>query len=311
MVSGSRAAAIAAIAASGPVAMWLAGFQVALVLVLPAAAALGLVAAHRLGSSPWARLAAAVVALAVVGASTGAVVALWLVAGAAYGDWIVSDRPPLRPLPTIPPGATAMALVLLAPSWLLPNDVFRTLPLTASAALALVAVAGTGARRQRRWAAAGIALAGYATVAFLAAEDLNAVPSVLLLAAAALTMAAVGWAQASTRWSLGGQLGPLAGAAPALVWWMVNVGIWATGVEPSGSIGYRAWVEGMSRLDTGVHDALALVGAPVAVLGLLAIGASLATSGRAVTGPIVRAIAVATTSAAVLGWLWTVQPPLG
>jgi hypothetical protein len=292
--------------------MHVAGFEVALPLLLVSAALVAATFALPIGRSPVARLVACVVAAVVVAASTGAVAALWLVAGALYADWAIEGRPPLRSLPVLPPGAKPWAVGLLAPGWLLPNDVYRTIPVTLGAGLALLALAALPVLRSRRPTVVLVAVGSHAVVALLAAEDLNALPSLLLLGASWASLAAGAWAsQPGERAGLARRLGPLAWAAPMALWSMVSIATWSAGLATSGSVGYRAWLDGISRYGSSVHEVLAATGTPLVIAGLLGVGARLALDGTRALPAVLAAAGTAAGTAAALGWLWTVQPPFG
>jgi hypothetical protein len=313
-VSGSPvlvSAAFVVISASGPVAMWLAGFQVNLWLVVALIAALAWLFSLPASNRTSIRWAALAVVVAVLGAVTGIVVGLWLAGGALYGDWLVRDRPPVPGVPSIPRRATIGGVALLVPGWLLPNDIYRTVPIALATALALTVVAGAVGPRLRRWSAVGISVGAHGVASLVATDALNAAPSLLLLGAAMVTMAAVGWAAApDSTWSVAANTGVLAWATPAMTWVMVNVGIWTTGIGPSGSIGYHAWLEGVSRLGGSIHEVLAATAVPAYLLGLLAVGAHLSLQGPRGVRPVVAASATAFGSAALAAWLWTVEPPM-
>lgn len=300
-------AVVAASAASGPTAMWLAGFRVTVWWSALLALGLGLVLVGPVPTGPRSRVLALTCAALALSAATGLVAGVWLVLGAIYGEWVLLGRPTFRFLPRPPNGAVGIVLLMLVPSWILPNDVALTIPVTLSTAIGLILVAGAPATRPRRWAGAAVVVAVHAVIAVPMTEDLNVVPSVLLLVASMVVVAVTGRIATPGDWSVTARLGALLWAAPAMAWAMVNVGIWVLGTTSTASIGHAAWREGVSRFGVDILWALAVTGVPVCVLALLAIGAHLATVGASAARTITIAVLASVAAAAVVAYCWTVQ----
>lgn len=102
------------------------------------------------------------------------------------------------------------------------------------------------------------------------------------------------------RWPPLGDLLPWAAVAPAVGWWIANVGLLVLGWANTDRFGIAAWKFAFYRVPVFVPPVLGALAAPVVVLALLVAGGDLALHGR----PAVRRAALVAGAATVVGVLF-------
>ena len=301
-------ACVAAFAASGPVAMWAAGFDVPLAFAV--ALSLGAtVGTAMLPERRWVERTLVVVAASAALALAGATFAgAWLGGGVLVGEWAIRRRPPLPGLGRchrsmlLPVGCTWATGLTRA--WN-PSYEWDPVPRALTLAIALLIVAGMPLDRRPRWALA-VTSTIWVSLGYVGAESLNvarrAGPRVGF--ALLLVLVAAWLGHPDRRWSLNARLGPLWLAAPALLWWCANLSVLIAGSLLTDQSGYRAWRTYASTLPPEFDQINAATAIPFTVLGLLGIGAHLSLRGRAGlrTVSLSIVVAVASTIAVTSSW---------
>ena len=94
------------------------------------------------------------------------------------------------------------------------------------------------------------------------------------------------------------------GAVPALVWLMVNAGLWMIGLMRGYRLVYGAWLSGITTQPRWVDGLIAVTGVLVVPLGVLAAGVLVSLNGASVLVEIGRWLARSMVAGAVLGFLW-------
>lgn len=315
---GLREVAALATTVAGPIAATRAIADLALVptavVAVAANVALAVLPVERRGPR-LAVLGAAALAVTYVDrfASLGSsvFVALWLVAGLVIADWLLRGNPPPVPgLGRCHPSATAALLVLFAYPLLRTDPAAADMGVSAfviGAGLAQLAVLGFDAPWRDRAVAVG-AIALVTTVGAWGGNRYAIEPAVgtpVLVALGTCAFGATG-DRTGARWSLLRRFGPLALAAPAALWWMVNLGLFLRGSLTTDQSGWRAWSAAYSMLAPRLTGLVAWSGVPLTLLGLLGVGAYLSVTGRRGAARVAAAVAVAVATTTAITWSWQI-----